>query len=283
MASTSETPPRITLFRGWRDPGKHVWSPFVVKVEARLRFAGVKYVTDAGSPLHAPKGKIPYVEYHGQLPADAIADASPVRYDENSEPVVSIADSTLIIKALTKSGVLPDLNANLSARDKALDFGLRAMLEDKLYFYHTRERWLDNYYTMRDHSLGSIPYPVRVVVGILAHRKHSAMLHGQGTLRFTNEELTGFKHDIWGTIAGLLQTSKAEAKEADEPFWALGGDQPTEADATLFGFVISVLISTAGPESQKVVKGYPILAEYARRIHDRYFPDYEKGAMFDSE
>lgn len=264
MASTSETPPRITLFRGWRDPGKHVWSPFVVKVEARLRFAGVKYVTDAGSPLHAPKGKIPYVEYHGQLPADATADASPVRYDENSEPVVSIADSTLIIKTLTKSGVLPDLNANLSARDKALDLGLRAMLEDKLYFYHvcfslpsflflrhsltppqTRERWLDNYYTMRDHSLGSIPYPVRVVVGILAHRKHSAMLHGQGTLRFTNEELTGFKHDIWGTIAGLLQTSKAEAKEADEPFWALGGDQPTEADATLFGFVISVLISTA--------------------------------------
>lgn len=269
MTSTSETPPRITLFRGWRDPGKHVWSPFVVKVEARLRFAGVKYVTDAGSPLHAPKGKIPYVEYHGQLPADATADASPVRYDENSEPVVSsIADSTLIIKALTKSGVLPDLNANLSARDKALDLGLRAMLEDKLYFYHvcfyssslsvilrhslkplqTRERWLDNYYTMRDHTLWSIPYPVRVVVGILAHRKHSAMLYGQGTLRFTNDELTGFKHDIWGTIARLLQASKAGAgsqQDTDEPFWALGGDQPTEADATLFGFVISVLISTA--------------------------------------
>ena len=113
----------------------------------------------------------------------------------------------------------------------------------------TRERWLDNYYTMRDHSLWSIPYPVRVVVGILAHRKHSAMLHGQGTLRFTNEELTAFKHDIWGTIAGLLQVSKTDAairgREGDDPFWALGSGQPTEADATLFGFIISVLISTA--------------------------------------
>ncbi len=100
---------------------------------------------------------------------------------------------------------------------------------------------------MRDHSLGSIPYPIRVVVGILAHWKHSAMLHGQGTLRFTNEELTSFKHDIWGTIAGLLQASKTEAtsQNTDDPFWALGGDRPTEADATLFGFIISVLISTA--------------------------------------
>lgn len=101
---------------------------------------------------------------------------------------------------------------------------------------------------MRDHTLGSIPYPVRVVVGILAHRKHSAMLHGQGTLRFTNEELTVFKHDIWSTIAGLLQASKTEAQtisKPDDPFWALGGAQPTEADATLFGFIISVLLSTA--------------------------------------
>lgn len=131
----TERSPSITLFRGWRDPGRHVWSPFVVKVEARLRFAGVKYVADAGSPLHAPKGKIPYLEYRGPLPSDAV-DASSIRQDANGESVASIADSALIIKTLTRSGVLPDLNAKLSARDVALDFGLRTMLEDRLYFYH---------------------------------------------------------------------------------------------------------------------------------------------------
>lgn len=111
----------------------------------------------------------------------------------------------------------------------------------------TRERWIDNYYTMRDHVMWNIPYPVRVVVGLLAHRKHSAMLHSQGILRFTDGEINLFKHEIWGTIAGLLQASKEGAKlqNADDPFWALGGEQPTEADATLFGFIISVLISTA--------------------------------------
>lgn len=27
-----------------------------------------------------------------------------------------------------------------------------------------------------------------------------------------------------------------------KPFWVLGGDDPTEADATVFGFVSSVLV-----------------------------------------
>lgn len=136
-AGKTGSSPSITLFRGWRDPGKHVWSPFVVKVEARLRFAGVKYVADAGSPMHAPKGKIPYLEYRGPLPSEAV-DVSNIRDDVDGEPVASIADSSLIIKTLTQSGVLPDLNADLSARDAALDFGLRTMLEDRLYFYHVR-------------------------------------------------------------------------------------------------------------------------------------------------
>ncbi|KAB5545474.1 hypothetical protein GE09DRAFT_210555 [Coniochaeta sp. 2T2.1] len=281
MSSNTKASSNITLFRGWLDPGKHVWSPFVIKIEARLRFARVKYATDRGSPLHAPKGKIPYLEYHGQLPPDVV-DASSIRYDENLEPIVSLADSSLIIKTLTKAGVLPDLNAGLTAQEKTLDLGIRTMLEDRLYFYHTRERWIDNYYTMRDHALSAIPYPLRIIVGILAARKHSAMLYGQGTLRFTQEELTGFKHEIWGTLAGLLQVRKTEAQSRSKtgPFWVLGGEEPTEADAVLFGFVITVLVSTAGPDSQKVVKGYPILVEYAERIHDRYFPGYEKGTMF---
>jgi len=130
-----EAAPSITLFRGWREPGKHVWSPFVVKVEARLRFAGVKYKIDSGSPMHAPKGKIPYLEYRGELPADAVGGLY-VREDETSEPVLSLSDSALIIKTLTQAGVLPDLNGNLSAKDKLTDMGLRTMLEDKLYFYH---------------------------------------------------------------------------------------------------------------------------------------------------
>lgn len=74
----------------------------------------------------------------------------------------------------------------------------------------TKKRWIDNYYTMRDHMLWSIPYPIRVIIGLLAHRKLSAMLHGQGTSGVTDEEPNWSKQDIWGIIAGLLRASKTE-------------------------------------------------------------------------
>ena len=102
---------------------------------------------------------------------------------------------------------------------------------------------MDNYYTMRDHALGAIPWPVRVVVGQLAYRKIAATLHGQGTGRFSDEELRASKVEIWSAIDGLLRASRTAADEG--PFWVLGGEAPSEADATLFGFVVSVLIATA--------------------------------------
>ena len=67
---------------------------------------------------------------------------------------------------------------------------------------------MDNYYTMRDHALGAIPYPLRVVIGLLAYRRLVAMLHNQGTGRFTNDELRESKSEIWDSINGLLRASK---------------------------------------------------------------------------
>ncbi len=113
---------KITLYRGWRDPGKHVWSPFVVKMEVRLRIAGVPYTTEAGSARTAPKGKIPYLE---------------LRSGEAETPE-AMADSTLMIANLCERGIVPDLNARLSILEKSHDLALRALLEDKLYFYHVR-------------------------------------------------------------------------------------------------------------------------------------------------
>lgn len=121
----------LTLYRGWPTPGKYVWSPFVIKLEARLRFAGVPYTAAAGSPMTAPRGKIPYVESRGP----PLGAPWSVR-EESGEAVASLGDSGVIIKALIEQGVLPDLNARLSASERAHDLALRALLEDKLYFYH---------------------------------------------------------------------------------------------------------------------------------------------------
>ncbi|KAI0828429.1 hypothetical protein F5Y06DRAFT_283176 [Hypoxylon sp. FL0890] len=273
VSHAAKKQPDITVFRGFKESGKYIWSPYVIKLEARLRFAGVKYTTDAGSLKAAPKGKVPYMECR-----NLASTSAPLALQEESiQSEVLLSDSTLISKTLSNWGILPDLNSDLDAVKRSHDMGLIALLENKLSFYHTWERWIQNYYTMRDYALWSIPYPIRVVVGLLVYRKYNAMLQGQGTGRFTAEEIAAFRHEIWEGLNALLATSRSNSTASkDDPFWALGGDHPTEADTCLFGFIVSVLICTAGPDSQKVVRSFPVILDYASRIHDRYFPDYEK-------
>lgn len=112
--------PQLTLYRGWLDRGLYVWSPFVTKVELRLRIANITYNVAAGSTRSAPKGKIPYID---------------LVETEQAAPH-QIGDSTLIIKELVGRGLMQDINAKLSPEEKIKDSGIRAILEDKLYFYN---------------------------------------------------------------------------------------------------------------------------------------------------
>jgi hypothetical protein len=54
MASKPQTKPSITLFRGWDTPTLYVWSPFVTKLEFRLRLAGLEYKKACGSTRYVP-------------------------------------------------------------------------------------------------------------------------------------------------------------------------------------------------------------------------------------
>ena len=99
-------------------PGDTSGPPFVIKLEARLRFAGVAYKAEVGSTRSAPNGKIPYIEIF------------------NDGGKTAMGDSTLITKELVERGVMGDLNGGLSGEEKARDLAFRAILEEKLYFMH---------------------------------------------------------------------------------------------------------------------------------------------------
>ncbi|KAI9896844.1 hypothetical protein N3K66_007866 [Trichothecium roseum] len=226
---------KITLFRGFPVTNNYVWSPFVVKFEARLRHADVAYALAVGSPRTAPRGKIPYVS----LPTGMGDDSA------------TIGDSTLIIRALMMTGdgdnkgVLPDLNARLTPAQRAQDLALRAMLEEKLYFYNGRERWVDNYAIMKEGVLAAVPWPLRGVVGWMARGAMTRTLHGQGTGRLADDEVDGFRGEIWESVEGLLGEVRTGAEEGEGPFWVLGGEGPSEADMCLFGFIVSALMCDA--------------------------------------
>lgn len=114
----SSSQPSITLFRGFPSDARYTWSPFVNKLEARLRFGGLSYRRDEGSPVKAPRGKIPYVHLKTE-----------------GEPDTVLGDSKFIADTLVDAGVLLDLNSKLGPVEKAIDLSVRALLEEKVYWY----------------------------------------------------------------------------------------------------------------------------------------------------
>ncbi|KAK4220663.1 hypothetical protein QBC38DRAFT_493739 [Podospora fimiseda] len=243
--------PKFTIHRGLPPTPNYVWSVFVNKLELRFRLDKIPYTLGSGTPRQAPRGKIPYIS------------------TDNSSDL--LGDTTLITQHYIKLNILTDLNSSLTPSQKTQDLAIRSLLEDKLSFYLARERWIDNYYTMRDGVLGGIPFPLRVIVGNLVCKNVSKALWGQGIGRFTDEEAKKMRREIWEGLSGLL----GSVRKDKGVFWVLGGEGPTEADATVFGFIVGGLVCDAGPETQKMVRGLPVLVEYARRIHDEYFGEYE--------
>ena len=106
------------------------------------------------------------------------------------------------------------------------------------------EKWNENYYTMRDHVLVSVPMPIRVLVGLLVYRSASATLRGQGAARYTTEEKLTFGTEIWEGIEALLVESKRKQGGGEQPFWVLGNEKPSEADTTLFGVISGQMVSS---------------------------------------
>jgi hypothetical protein len=69
------------------------------------------------------------------------------------------------------------------------------------------------------------------------------IFHGQGTGRFSDEEVRVPREDIWTRLNGLLGESRRQRK-GEECFWCLGGDE-LSCDATVFRFISSVLVATS--------------------------------------
>lgn len=56
------TTSKLIVFRGFETRGCYTVSPFVTKLEFRLRAGNLPYDVRGGSPSESPLGKIPYVD-----------------------------------------------------------------------------------------------------------------------------------------------------------------------------------------------------------------------------
>lgn len=228
--SSSKNQSKITLHRGYQTYPGFAPSPFVSKLEARLRFSNVSYTAGSEGPFKAPRGKIPFVVM--------------TKTDSTGQPLgesVKLGDSRLIADHIVNEGVAEDLNARLLPAMRFQDLAIRGLLEERLYWLECYERWVENFYDSRSMILQGMPYPAQVLVGLLVYRHMKSALDGQGTTRFTPDEIRAFRLEIWQSLEATLADVRNRSQR-DGPFWVLGGGAPTEADATLFGFIASDLM-----------------------------------------
>jgi hypothetical protein len=130
--------------------------------------------------------------------------------------------------------------------------------------------------------LSSLPWPLRVLIGNKIYSTHTTTLYGQGVGRYSPSEAKLLREEIWSQLNDLLLSSlQAQTQsrntqtQKDQPFWVLGRENPTECDTTVFGFISSALVAESGPETREFVRGLEGCMEYARRIHFKWFGEYE--------
>lgn len=222
-------------------------SPYPIKLELFLRAAGIEYINDF-THVVSKKGKSPWMTVNKE----------------------AVADSQLCIEHLLKLFPDKDLNAHLSDREKAVAKGMRSILEDNFYFVGVMRRWGNK--DSVEHLFNEILPPfhgpkfLMPLIKRQVSRRLVAQAKGQGIGRHTEEEILELGKKDLKAVSDFL---------ADKPF--MMGEKFSEVDCSTFGFIVCLLcgVKEDDPLKSFAEKDLPNLKEYAERIKEKYWPDWE--------
>ena len=216
-------------------------SPFVMKAMVLLKMAGLDYVEDRSGFSKAPKGKQPYIDDDGEI----------------------VADSTFI-RFHIESKYGKDFDAYLSDEQKAVGWCVEKMCEEHLYWIIVRMRWMDDANFKRGPArfFESAPAIARPLAKWFIRRRIAKSLWAQGMGRHSAADVDALGVRDIDALATLI---------GDKPY--LFGDEPCGADATVFGFVASVLAPMVESAVRDAALAKPNLVAYRDRIMQAYFPD----------
>ncbi|XP_067666037.1 failed axon connections homolog [Haliotis asinina] len=237
---TREEYPRDTviLHQIGRGPYAPSMTPFAVKLETYLRMARIPYQNVHGMKP-SPKGKVPWIEYNGQ----------------------PIGDTTLCIQFLNqKLGV--DLNKHLSPSDKGIAQAMQIMTEEHLYWLLAQMRWLYS----RDASFILETFKFSKFFLWMIRRHIRKQTWSQGLGRHTEEEVVEMMYKDFQSISDFVGRKKF-----------LMGDDPSEADCSLFGMLSQVYWQFNGSGFENLLTDkYPNLAAYCERMKETFWPDWDQ-------
>ena len=215
-------------------------SPFVMKAMLLLKMSGLDYVEDRSGFSKAPKGKQPYIDDDGEI----------------------VADSTFIRFHLERK-YGKDFDAHLSDEQKAVGWCVEKMCEEHFYWIVVRIRWMDDANFKRGPArfFDSAPAIVRPLAKWFIRRRIANALWAQGIGRHSAAEIDALGVRDVEALATLI---------GDKPY--LFGNEPRGADATVFGFLASVMAPMAESAVRDAALAKPNLVAYRDRIMQTYFP-----------
>ena len=216
-------------------------SPFVTKAHVLLKMAELSYRTAPADFKKAPKGKFPVLEDDGQL----------------------IPDSTLIRFHLeAKYGV--DFDKNAARETVAAAWAFEKLCEDHFYWFAVHDRWMvdENFNRGPAKFFEKAPGLIRPLIVAMVRRKVRRNLFGQGSGRYTPEERLAIAKRGIRALADYLSVRAF-----------LGGDAPCGSDASVYATVSGMLTTHFSSAISDEARNYPVLAAYAARMQERYFPD----------
>lgn len=223
-------------------------SPFVIKVLAWLRMAGIEHeLRPLRSPPRSSTKKIPYIE----LPSGEV-----------------VSDSGRIIARLSRErGV--DLDAGLDEAARAQGHVIGCMLESHLYFAALYERFAtpEGFACVRRDYFAHMPWLVRAILPGVIRRAALRNLHGQGTLRLAREEVAEMARSDVRALAAML---------GDRPYFL--GAQPRTIDATALGFLWAISSHPFESASRAAFESHPTLVSYVARMRSAYWDEPKQGA-----
>ena len=215
-------------------------SPFCMKLETWLRMTGLPFeIVRVVDPRKGPKGKVPWIEDQGR----------------------SIADSAFIIEYLRDAYGDP-LHSTLGAAERATALALQRLIEEHLYWAIAHGRFLDDevWPSTRTQFLAGFPAPLRPLVGRLVRRTIAKSLYLQGLGRHSQEDLYRLACDDLTALSTSLGGQRY-----------FFGEQPTELDATAYGFLAQVLWAPGPRRTREHMEQTHNLPAFCERIKQTFY------------
>ncbi|HVT34059.1 MAG TPA: glutathione S-transferase family protein, partial [Nevskiaceae bacterium] len=174
-----------------------------------------------------------------------------------------IADSHSIIDHLARTRG-KDLDAHLSARERAQALAWERLLAEHLYWSMVYFRWVDDsgWQRIRKYFFSPIPAPVRPLVEFAARRGTRAQTRGHGLGRHAPQEIVRRAGEDIDALAAQL---------GEQPF--LVGAQPTRLDATAYALLANIWQIDFDTPLKPLVARHANLRAYCERMRARCFPE----------